>query len=55
MSAFSIQQLPDGQWRLTKSGIDMGIFTDLLHAEDAMRRIIANKIFHYDENGVMIE
>jgi hypothetical protein len=53
--AFTAQQKPDGKWRLTKAGVDMGVFDSLKDAEEAIRRIIKPVIVNYDERGILIK
>lgn len=52
---FSAQQMPTGKWRLTKAGVDMGVFETLKDAEEAIRRIVKPVIVNYDERGVLIK
>lgn len=52
---FKIQQKPDGNWRLTHFGIDMGVYDTQEAAEAGMMRIIRPLAFTYDERGVLIK
>jgi hypothetical protein len=53
--AFTIKQRPDSRWLLTKGDTSMGIFDTLEKAEKGIELIVEQKIYYYDQQGVIIE
>ena len=50
---FTIQEIPNGQWRLTKGGITC-LFSTEEEALKGMDRLIKSKMKGYDKDGKLI-
>jgi len=53
-AAFEIVVTPDDKFILRWSKAQAGPFPDLASAEEAMRRVIENKVYRYDKTGKLI-
>ena len=53
-AAFTLQEMPEGKWRLMKGTTPMGIFASPEEGEEGIKRIVHANIRYYDANGVRI-
>lgn len=54
--AFTVQQMPDGKWRLLNiNGVSMGVFESPAECEAAIHRIIVPNVRYYNADGELID